>query len=139
MDSSLRYLNPVLTDRVEHLKEMICGVLPTPPKLWKGMPSDKYNSYLEKYEIDLAKANQFNFTIKNLPIFAMRKSDNQKVKVTYAAMKDTLNELGGKVERIEIFKGTAYIKFNSKMEAKEIHDLINNMQMGNNILKTKVI
>ena len=138
MDSSLRYLNPVLTDRVNKLIEITYGVIPAPPKIEKNVTHNVYREQLEKYEIELLNLNGFNFMIKNLPIFAIQSSNKKKVKVSYANMRDTFNEFG-QVKKLKLFRGNAYIGFESKKDATETHNLINNMQMGENIIKTKVI
>ena len=138
MDRSLRYLNPLLTDKVSKLLELCENKPSTKPLLWKGMSTEKYSSTLEKYEKEIAGNLGFNFILSNIPSHAIQAHDNKKVKVTYTAMKDTFNQFGD-VYKIEMYKGTAYIKFKTKLQAKETHGLVNNMQIGENIVKTKVI
>ena len=89
-------------------------------------------------ENELMKINNFNLLIKNIPLFAVRSSDRKKVKVSYANMRDTFNDFGH-IKKLEIFKGNAYLGFKTGKEASETHKLINNMQLGENIIKTKVI
>ena len=138
MNTTLRYLNPVLTDRVNHLLDNTYGPLPSPPKLSSGVTHAEYREKLENYEIELIKVNGFNFMIKNVPLFAQSSSTKKNVKVTYAALRDTFNEFGN-VTKISVFKGTVFLTFKTRKQAEETHDLINNMQMGKNIIKTKVI
>ena len=138
MNSALRYLNPVLTDRVNHLIDNTYGILPTAPKLQTDMTHAKYREKLENYEIDLMKANGFNFMVKNVPLFAQSSATKKDVKVTYAALRDTFNEFGT-VRKISVFKGVVYLTFKNNKQATDTHKLINNMQMGKNILKTKCI
>jgi len=138
MDSSLRYLNPSLTDRVTRLIELTYGIIPPPPKFEKNVTHCIYKERLETYENELMKINNFNLLIKNIPLFAVRSSDRKKVKVSYANMRDTFNDFG-QVKKLEIFKGNAYLGFKTGKEASETHKLINNMQLGENIIKTKVI
>ena len=138
MDSSLRYLNPSLTDRVNHLIEMTYGITPHPPKFEKNVTHCMYKERLETYENELMKINGFNLLVKNVPLFAVQSSDRKKVKVSYANMRDTFNDFGH-LKKIELFKGNAYLGFKTKKEASETHKLINNMQLGENIIKTKVI
>ncbi len=138
MNSALRYLNPVLTDRVNHLIDNTYGPLPSPPKLTNGITHTEYREKLENYEIELIKTNGFNFMIKNVPLYAQSSATKKDVKVTYAALRDTFNEFGT-VRKISVFKGVVFLTFKTKKQAEETHNLINNMQMGKNIIKTKVI
>ena len=138
MNSALRYLNPMLTDRVNHLIDNTYGPLPSPPKLTNGITHADYREKLENYETELIKANGYNFIIKNVPLYAQSSATKKDVKVTYAALRDTFNEFGT-VKRINVFKGVVYLSFKTKNQAEETHNLINNMQMGKNIIKTKVI
>ena len=138
MNSALRYLNPVLTDRVNHLIDNTYGPLPSPPKLTNGITHTEYREKLENYEIELIKTNGFNFMIKNVPLYAQSSATKKDVKVTYAALRDTFNEFGT-VRKISVFKGVVFLTFETKKQAEETHNLINNMQMGKNIIKTKVI
>lgn len=137
MNSSLRYLNPVLTDRVNHLIENTYTSIPL-PKLSKCITHAEYREKLETYEIELMKKNGFNFMIKNVPQYAQNSLTRKDVKVTYAALRDTFNEFGD-VKKICVFKGTVFLIFKTQNQAKETHDLINNMQIGKNIVKTKAI
>ena len=138
MNSALRYLNPVLTDRVNHLIDNTYGPLPSPPKFTNGITHAEYHEKLENYEIELIKTNGFNFMIKNVPLYAQSSATKKDVKVTYAALRDTFNEFGT-VRKISVFKGVVFLTFKTKKQAEETHKLINNMQMGKNIIKTKVI
>jgi hypothetical protein len=138
MDYSLRYLNPVLTDRVNHLLEKTYGVQPHPPLLFKTMTHNQYRGELEEFEERLMKLNKFNILIKNVPRFAESAATKTRVKVTYVALRDTFNQFG-EVRKIEVFNGNVYIGFHKKSHATSTHDQINNMQMGDNIIKTKVI
>lgn len=138
MNSTLRYLNPVLTDRVNHLIDNTYGPLPSPPKLTNGITHAEYREKLENYEIELIKTNGFNFMIKNVPLYAQSSATKKDVKVTYAALRDTFNEFGT-VRKISVFRGVVLLTFKIKKQAEETHSLINNMQMGKNIIKTKVI
>lgn len=138
MHSYLRYLNPPLTDRVNKLIEITYGNVPPSPKCEKNITHCDYREKLETYENELMKINGFNFLVKNVPLYAVQSTDNKKVKVAYANMRDTFNGFGH-VKKIELFKGNAYIGFATHHEAKETHRLINNMQLGENIIKSKVI
>jgi len=138
MDSSLRYLNPTLTDRVNNLLEKTYGEQPRTPLLFKTMTHNQYKNELENFEERLMKLNKFNILIKNVPRFAESAATKTRVKVTYVALRDTFNQFG-KVRNIEVFNGNVYIGFHKKIHATSTHGQINNMKMGDNIIKTKVI
>jgi len=138
IDATYRYLNPPLTDKINHLFDKIKGVALPPLKIDKTPNNNQYKEILEEYEIKLLKANRFNFIVRNVPINAIQARDGQKIKVTYTALRDTFNQFGD-VKKLEICRGSAYVAFKNKTQAKETHKLINNMQIGENIIKTKVI
>lgn len=138
IDEKYRYLNPPLTDRINHLTDKLKGVIPQPPTFEKKLTHNEYKDILESYEIKLLKENRFNFIIRNVPLKAVSASTGENIKVTYVSLRDTFNQFGD-VKRLEICRGNAYIAFKNKTQAKETHNLINNMQMGENIIKTQVI
>ena len=138
MEPTLRYMNPMLTDRVNHLISITYAKMPEKPKVWKGMTHNQYRDTLENYESELMKANGFNFMVKNLPTQALRACDRKNIKVSYNAIRDTFNQFGN-VKKLEIFKGTGYIGFKNSKQSKEVHETLNRMVIGENVLRTKAI
>lgn len=138
INEKYRYLNPVLTDRINHLTEKIQRFTLPPPEFEKTPTNNKYKEILEEYEIKFLKKNGFNFIIRNVPRTAIESYSGKKVNVTYASLRDTFNQFGS-VRNLEICRGNVYITFKTTKQAMGTHDLINNMQMGENIIKTQVI
>jgi hypothetical protein len=138
MDSSMRYLNPLLTDRVNHLIKITYTPIPDAPKITKNMTYNDYKTNLEIFETNLLKNLGFNFIIKNVPNFAIDSETRKEVKVTYAALRNTFNQFGN-VLKIDVFMGNVYLKFKTQAQCDETHKQLDNMKIGNNIIKTKVI
>ena len=138
MDNSLRHLAPREHDRVcELFKKFYCEYpqLSTNIQVIKIFKDPKkYLELLEKVELFIIKNANFNFILKNIPEFGELIETNTMTKIGYQEMKDTLNQFGV-VEKIEIIKGFVYVKFDNP---EPCHRLINNMQMGRNIITTKV-
>ena len=137
-DEKYRYLNPPLTDRINHLIDKLKGVVVSPPLLDGKLTNNKYRELLESYEIKLLKKNRFNFIVRNIPLTAIQASNGEKIKVTYVALRDTFNQFG-EVKKLEICRGSAYVAFKNNKQAVETHALLNNMQLGENIIKTNFI
>ena len=130
-------MNPQLTDRVSHFYD-ITYKKPDLPTFYSKISYSAYTRMLEELENELMKINEFNFIIKNIPKKAMEQDSRKNVKITYSNMRETLNQFG-KVQKIDIYHGTVCVKFRTSQQACGTHELINNMQLGENIIKTKVI
>ena len=138
MDQSLRYLAPCEHDRVhELLSKYPCEY----PKLSTHIQivkifrdSKKYLELLERLELFIIKSAGFNFIIRNVPDFAQLRDTGKTVKVGIDEMRETLEQFGN-VENIGIVRGLVCAKFD---DPEPCHRLINNMQMGQNILSTKI-
>ena len=139
MDSSLRYLAPK-----EHDK--ICELFSKYPCVYPGLETHinilkilkmapRYLTLLEKLETFIIKKAGFNFVLRNIPDYGELCETGQRSKVGYAEVRDTLNQFG-KVIQLEIIRGTVYAKFE---DPTRCHKLINNMQMGTNIITTRIL
>jgi len=137
MDYTYKYMNPQLTERVSHLYD-ITYKKPNLPTFYSKILYNEYTQMLEELEKNLMKINKFNFIINNIPKKAMEQNSKKNVKITYSNMRETLSQFG-KVQKIEIYHGTVYVQFITFQQAFSTHELINNMQLGENIIKTKVI
>lgn len=140
MDSSLRFLAPLEHDRVNELFKKYNCVYPnnikTQIQLLKILKiSSKYIELLDKIELFILKNHEFNFMLRNLPEFAQLREDNKTTSVGYTETMDTLIQFGN-VNKLEIIKGTVYAKFDNP---EYCHKTINNMQIGKNIISTKII
>ena len=148
---SLRHLSPLAHDRVsELLQKEPCD----PSFIIKAIPVlqmihtlaqfnpvgaiNKFTRFLSSVEAHVVKQNGFNMIIRNVPRVAEMRESKQAVEVKYAHIRDTLREFGYLLT-FHMIRGTVYVKFAEKDTATRTHELINNMQMGSNILKTEII
>jgi len=138
MDNSLRFLAPLEHDRVNDLfKKHPCEYPQLKTnlqviKIFKDVP--KYTSLLEKIEAFIIRQTGFNLIIKNIPEQAEFRETNIVTKVGYQEMRDTLEQFGT-VKYFDLIRGVAYVKYDNP---EPCHKLINNMQMGQNIITTKI-
>ena len=139
MDGSIRYLAPCEHDRVnELLSKYPCEY----PKLSTHIQvvkifkdSKRYIELLEKIEnYVLRTTTGFNLIIKNVPEFAQLRDTGCPTRVGREELWETLEQFG-KLHSVELIHGTVYAKFD---DPEPCHSLINNMQMGNNILRTRI-
>jgi hypothetical protein len=138
MDPSLRYLSPLDHDTVKKLLERHpCDYpnLNTQIQLVKIFKdSKKYTELLEKMETYILKRAGFNLIVKNVPQFAELRENWRIVRVGLEEMRETLEQFGT-VETIGMVGNVVYAKFD---DPEPCHRLINSMQMGHNILSTKL-
>ena len=86
----------------------------------------------------ILKGAKVNFIIKNLPKYGQTQNSTVQTEVNAKSIHDTMKEFG-KVNDAVVFRNSAYVWFESNNEAKFVHSLINNMQLGNNIINTMVL
>ena len=148
---ALRHLAPLAHDRISDLlKKETCD----PSFIIKAIPIlqmihvfsqvnpvgaiQKFTKFLTSVEKHVMKHNGFNLIIRNVPRVAEMRESRQAVEIKYAHIRDTLREFGY-LTSFHMIRGTVYVKFVEKETATRTHELINNMLMGSNILKTEVI
>jgi hypothetical protein len=138
MDQTLRYLSPYEHDRVQKLLERYPCEYPnmnTQIQLVKIFrDSKKYLELLEKIELFILKNAGFNFMVRNVPEFAELGENRRTVRVGLEEMRDTLEQFGT-IENIGMVRNVVYARFD---DPEPCHKLINCMQMGQNILSTKI-
>lgn len=98
----------------------------------------KFNVLLGKIELHLLKKSHFNFVIHNIPEYGIVSSTNKSEKIGYVHIRDTLEQFGD-VNTFDIVRGTVYIKFNDSSIGTYAHKTINNMMIGNQIIRTAVV
>jgi hypothetical protein len=136
MDSSLRYLAPDDHDRVRKLLERYPCEYPNISnhiqlsKIFRD--PKKYSELLEKIELFAIRKAGFNFVIKNVPEWAELRDSRNTVRVGLEEMRDTL-ELFGSVKKIDMVRDTVYSHLD---DPDPCHKLINNMLLGENIIRT---
>ena len=96
---------------------------------------EKFIGMITRLETHLLKNSEYNFVIKNIPSHSTGKYDNRVSRVTYTAMRDTLNEFGC-VRNIFLSHGTGYFTMTNHHQT---HELLNNMQLGKNIIRTACV
>jgi hypothetical protein len=149
--NSLRYLAPLAHDRVaDLLKKEQCDpsfIIKVTPVLQmihtfaQSRPIEASKTFLKllaSIETHIMQHNGFNMIIRNVPRVAEMRESKQAVEVKYAHIRDTLRQFGYLVT-FHMIRGTVYVKFAEKDTATRTHGIINNMQMGSNILKTELL
>ena len=105
-------------------------------KIQKNMT--KLREIHEEMLLKILKEAKVNFVIKNLPKYGHNQNNRELAEVNAKSIHDTMNEFG-KVNDTVVFRNNAYVWFESINDAKQVNSLINNMQIGKNIINTKVI
>jgi TPP-dependent 2-oxoacid decarboxylase len=86
----------------------------------------------------ILKEAKVNFVIENLPKYGQDVNSKMKSEVNAKSIHNTINDFA-KAKNAVVFRDNAYIWFESNNDAKYVHSLLNGMQLGNNIIKTKYI
>ena len=79
-----------------------------------------------------------SLVIENVPDYGIRKSDNLPDRITARSIHDTIGQFGS-VRDAVVFKNHAYVWFDEIDDAYNTHSLINQMKMGDNIIRTSVV
>ena len=96
---------------------------------------NKLKIILKKIEKKLLKKSNYNLVIRNIPRYAVSVSTRTEVPVTYQSLRDTINQFGD-IKSMYINYGVSFIKMSNN---ESTHALLNNMELGNNIISTEVI
>ena len=148
---ALRHLSPLKHDRVIDLikkesydQSLVMKAIPTLQMIQTyslinpEKAREKFETFLTNVEKYILKLNGFNMIIQNVPSFANMSENDEKVAVKYVHMRDTLRQFGNLL-MFHMIRGTVYAKFAELETCTKTHNLINNMMMGDNIIKTEVI
>jgi hypothetical protein len=139
VDKTLRYLAPIEFDRVKELFDRYpceCPNVTTHLQVVKIFKDPiKFIDILEKLETHIIRKAGFNIVIRNVPKFAQLRETYEIVKIGSEELRDTLEQFGA-VKNIEFIGGVVYAKFEE--DATPCHRVINNMQIGQNIITTKL-
>ena len=98
----------------------------------------KCKQLLEKIEQHLLKKSHFNFMIHSIPEYGILASSYKNEKIGYTHMYDTLEQFG-KVDTLDIVRGTVYVKFAETSVSQYTHDILNNKMLGDQIVQTCVV
>lgn len=146
--SPLRHLAPRTHDRVSDLvKKEPCDVsfitksIPVLQMIQLCNPNvarKKFELFLEKVEKHVMETHGFNMIIRNVPKVAKMSDTRESVEVKYIHIRDTLRQFGY-LTSFHLIRGTVYAKFAEYETCSRAHSLINNMMMGENIIKTELV
>lgn len=140
LPKNIRYLSPVMWDRVSKLlsttKIDISKYQTSMNLIQIKKDSKKFEELLQTIEQNILKKGKFNFWIDNIPQHGILRDTNQETRIGYQNIRDTMKEFG-KISDIIMVQGKAYVSFTKKRDSVRAHRLINNMQMGDNIVTTK--
>ena len=141
----MRFLNSKISDRVLYLLK-----LTTCDKIFSDtmvnylrlvkIKNDvtKFNYLLEKIELYLLKKSLFNFVVHNIPEYGVLSETNTTEKIGYTHIRDTFQQFGN-IDTFDIVRGTVYMKFRNNNDSIYAHNTVNNMLMGNQIIRTLTV
>ena len=101
------------------------------------MNNKLHNSIVEQYEDILVGRSHFNFIMRNIPTWAIVDITGERVYVKYCHVRDTLRKFG-RVRDLVVIRETAYAQYAHVNETQFAHSRLNNMQIGDNIIKTTI-
>jgi len=138
---NLRYLTPVMYDRVAKLmmgKTLNLSTYKDSINLIAVTRNEqKFTDILKKVEkILLSKYSKFNFFIENVPSRGVSCQTDEMVPIGYDSIRDTLRQFGKLGGDILLVQGKVYAQFKNTGDSERTHKLLNNMKMGNNIIRT---
>lgn len=144
---SVRHLNPKACDRIADLIAYTGAEAPelnlmiqTISNLAKTNP--KFARQSLQTVIDAVEkrivAGHFNFVLRGLPPVAPLRANGVVEPVGYAHVRDTLIDFGS-FSNLKIFRGNAYVNFVNEESSRECSSVLNNMQIGKNIIKAECI
>jgi uncharacterized protein YeeX (DUF496 family) len=118
----------------------LLSITPNPPPVDKNFDPSKIKKVFRDMEKSLVEKSKYNFVLENLPKYGIESATNKSVVITYNALRDTFNQFG-RVDDIQIVNGSGavYIRFRKVDDAMKTHKLVNKMQIGNNIVTTRVV
>jgi hypothetical protein len=148
---TVRYLNPRMCDRMvdlmintggldqEYIKKsedvlkMIHQLAQVKPESAKS----KLTVFLTRLEKHLVK-DRYNLIIKGIPDKGTLRDTGVTETIGYPHMRDTMKQFGS-FSRMHLIRGTLYVQFRHETSCVQCHTLLNNMQMGDNIITTEVV
>jgi hypothetical protein len=143
MFSKVRHINPKACDRVRDLiREVTISdysqTISAIECLHKIKPIDakkRLDALLSKIEKQAIRG-RFNFILRGLPDSAPLQETNISETIGYPHVRDTMRQFG-KFTTIQLIRGTVYVNFVNKSSCTLCHSLVNNMQVGTNIVTTE--
>ena len=141
----LRYLNPCAWDRVNKLFDHctidgdVARNIETALRVVHTTRSRaKFEDVMAKLERHLVKRSKFNMKVSNIPCTGILCETGKETRIGYQNMRDTFGQFG-LVNDILLVQGTAYVQYARIKDSKKTTELIDNMKMGDNIIRAVTI
>ena len=93
---------------------------------------------MKDLETYVAKLSRYNMKVQNIPEKGILCDTNKETKIGYQNMRDTFSQFGN-IKDILLVRGTVYVQYSHKQDSIKTCRMINNMQMGKNIIKAEII
>ena len=145
--NKVRYLDPKTHDRMIDLGALyspfLISVIPI-LEMIAALAKVRINNARDRLKILYSKFEKHlvyetcNFIIRNIPDKAIIRDTGLTENIKYTHIRDTLNQFGT-FTNLQIVRGTVYVKFTSETSCTMTHSLLNNMQMGDNIITTQIL
>ena len=144
MDISYRYIDAKSYDRIFDIRNKLGTYIFSEDdmsylqviKIRKD--SDKFRSLSNVIEHRLCKKHDFPLMVRNLPPVAEFTGSDTVDKVRAVDVKNTFAQFDD-IEKFELIRGTAYIKYKNNVTYSTVHNTVNNMMIGGNIIQTVLI
>ena len=145
---NVRYIDPRACDRMTELiantgvpdTEKHDEVIKLIHQLSKVKPEsakEKLTLFLTKLEKNIVK-DRYNLIIKGIPDKAEVSATGETEVIGYTHMRDTIKQFGA-FSKMHLIRGTLYVQFRRETSCVHCHSLLNNMQMGTNIISTQIV
>ena len=86
----------------------------------------------------MVKKSGINLVVENVPDYGIRKSDNLPDRIMARVIHDTMEQFGNVMDAV-VFANHAYVWFYDQDDAVHTQSIINNMMIGNNIIKAVAV
>ncbi len=93
---------------------------------------EKFKTILSQIEQNLLKQSKYNIVIKNLPDYAICSATDERSRLNYESFRDTIKQFS-KVNDIYIKYSVSYLNLDNP---EYVHNTLNKMQLGKNIIET---
>ena len=144
MDISYRYIDAKSYDRIFDIRNKIGSYnfsdddLNYLQVIKIRKDSEKFRSLSNVIEHRLCKKHDFPLMIRNLPPVAEFNGSDTPDKVRAVDVKNTFAQFD-EIEKFELIRWTAYIKYKNNGTYSTVYNTINNMMIGGNIIQTVLV
>ena len=144
MDISYRYIDAKSYDRIFDIRNKIGSYnfsdddLNYLQVIKIRKDSEKFKSLSNVIEHRLCRRHDFPLMVRNLPPVAEFSDSNTPDKVRAVDVKNTFAQFD-EIEKFELIRGTAYIKYKNNISHSVVYNTVNNMMIGGNIIQTVLV